>query len=104
MKYKYIYIILLVILFLIPMFFHGEKLSFIFHTAYFIACAIFAFLAWKQKKRTELLLFVLFFILNIIQLFDKEDKYFYIQIILLVSFVLITFIEWRKRNKEGGID
>ncbi|MCS3530491.1 L-asparagine transporter-like permease [Chryseobacterium sp. JUb7] len=43
--------------------------------------------------------FIIFFIALIsIQIFDKEDKYFFVQIIILAALLILAIIAWSKKR------
>ncbi|MDH6250971.1 heme O synthase-like polyprenyltransferase [Chryseobacterium sp. H1D6B] len=103
MKYKYIYIVLLAVLFLAPMFVK-DRSHLIFQIFYSLTCFTFSFLAWRQNKKMDAALYIFLFIVSAVQAFDKEDNYFFVQIILLVLFFILVVWEWRQRNNESGAD
>ncbi|GAB0155365.1 hypothetical protein CHRYSEOSP005_06260 [Chryseobacterium sp. Alg-005] len=101
MKNKYIYIVLLGILFLAPVLIKNDQSYLIFQIIYSVTLIIFAFLAWKENRKNDCILFIFLLILGVVQAFDKEDKYFFVQIILLAVFLLYAIIEWKKRSKRS---
>ncbi|MBB4806408.1 putative membrane protein [Chryseobacterium defluvii] len=101
MKFNYIYIVLLGILFLAPVFIKGDQAYLIFQIIYFITLAVFAFLAWRGNKKNDLVLYIFLLILGVIQAFDKEDKYFFVQMGLLVVLLIYAMLEWRKKDNES---
>ncbi len=75
----------------------------IFHIIYFAALIVFSVLAWKQKRKNEIISYVFLMILGAVQAFDKDDKYFYIQLIVLVVFLIGLILQWKKNNKKETV-
>ena len=98
MKYIYTYIAILGILFIAPIFVKDDISRLIFHIIYFIALIIFSVLAWQRNKKNEIIIYIFLMITGVIQVFDKEDKYFIVQIIALIVLAVISFLIWRKKR------
>lgn len=52
----------------------------------------------------KLISYIFLVILFIIPHFDKEDKYFWLQIICLILIGLFGFLSWKEENKKKGVD
>jgi hypothetical protein len=104
MKLKYALLISIILLSLTPLFSINNMSRLVFQIVCLIIFSVCAFLAWKQNKINALVAYSFLLIINIIQIFDKEDKYFFVQIILLGILIIYAFIEWQKKNKKSGID
>lgn len=53
-----------------------------------------------EFMKYKLLIYLVFVILIIIPYFDKEDKYFVLQIICLMLIGLFGFLSWRQESKK----
>ncbi|MBT2620893.1 MULTISPECIES: hypothetical protein [Chryseobacterium] len=104
MKFKYALMFSVLILALTPLFARDSTWRIIFEISCFILFFLLAIIAWKRNERMAFIAYVFLILTNGIQVLDKGDNYFFVQIILLIIMLILGILEWSRAKNKSGID
>lgn len=103
MKFKYAITIVVIMLAFTPLFADDNIWRLVFRIACIVIFFTLAILAWRQHDKNAVIAYAFLIVVYAIQLFDKEDKYFFVQIILLIIMLILAIIKWMKSDNKNGI-
>ncbi|MBK1897967.1 hypothetical protein [Chryseobacterium paridis] len=104
MKLKYALIVVVIMLALTPLFALDSAFRLIFEIICFVMILTLIIIAWKQQDKNAVIAYIFLMAISAIQFFDKEDRYFFVQIILLVIMLGLTILKLIRSENKNGID
>lgn len=101
---KYIIIIVVVMLILTPLVTRDSVWRIIFECISFIIFFTLIISAWRERNKNAVIAYTFLIVISTIQLFDKEDRYFFVQVILLMIMLVLAILKSNRSENKNGIE